>query len=375
MNIEIRPVHTKADRHAFLTFPWQIYRDDPLWVPPLIPEQIKIVDPQRGPFFKRGEAEFFIARRDGQIVGTICAGQDRVLNQATNRQDGLLGFFECVQDYDVAAALLECAARWATSRGLGAIEGPFHLDREAGYGLLIQGRDRPPVLLCGHTPPYYVDFFERFGFGPARADNLAYAIDIRADTAAFQRLARLADRLRKRKSITVRGVDMAHWRDEAECIFQVINRALAHLNDFAPWDHEEFVALLEPFRKIADPELILIAEADGQVVGWFPGVPNLNEAFQHANGLRYPWDYARLWWQLRRQPQCLAVKSVLVLPEYWDRGAAVLLFDEMLRRAREKGYAWVDLSLTSDDNPYAPTLATRLGAELYKRYRVYRLNL
>ena len=110
-------------------------------------------------------------------------------------------------------------------------------------------------------------------------------------------------------------------------------------------------------------------------MGWFPGLPNLNEAFQHANGLRYPWDAIRLWWHLHRQPKCLAVKSVLVPPEYWDRGVAVLLFDEMLRRAREKGYAWVDLSLTSEDNPYTPTLATRLGAELYKRYRVYRLQL
>jgi GNAT superfamily N-acetyltransferase len=114
---------------------------------------------------------------------------------------------------------------------------------------------------------------------------------------------------------------------------------------------------------------------DGQTVGWFPGLANWNEALQHANGLRYPWDYARLWWWTRRQPECLAVKSVLVLPEYWDTGVSVLLFDEMTQRARAKGFKWIDLSLTSADNPYTPTLAERMGAVLYKRYRVYRLDI
>jgi GNAT superfamily N-acetyltransferase len=110
-------------------------------------------------------------------------------------------------------------------------------------------------------------------------------------------------------------------------------------------------------------------------VGWFPGIPNINEALIHANGLRYPWDYLRIMPYLRRQPKCLAIKSVLVLPEYWDTGVAVMLFDEMAKRANPKGYTWIDLSLTSEDNPYTPTLATRAGARLYKRYRVYRLNL
>ena len=133
--------------------------------------------------------------------------------------------------------------------------------------------------------------------------------------------------------------------------------------------------LLAPFRDIVDPDLILFAEVDGQAVGWFPGIPNLNEAFHRANGLRHPWDYARLWWHMRRQPECLAVKSALVLPEYWGTGVGVLLFDEMAKRAQAKGYKWCDLSLTSEDNPNTPILADRMGAKIYKRYRVYRLMI
>jgi len=110
-------------------------------------------------------------------------------------------------------------------------------------------------------------------------------------------------------------------------------------------------------------------------VGWFPGLPNLNEPFQRADGLRYPWDYLKLWWHMRRQPECLAVKSVLVSPEYWGTGVSVLLFDELARRAKAKGFKWVDMSLTSEDNPNTPVLAERMGARIYKRYRVYRLMI
>lgn len=372
--IEIHPVETRRERRRFLTFPWCIYRDDPLWVPPLLPERMQLIDPARGPIYERGTAAFYTAWQDGRPVGTICAADDVELNEWLGVRECTFGFFECVEDYAVAEALLQQVVAWAEMRHLDSIVGPFHLDRENGYGVLVEGRDRPPALLCGHTPPYYQHFLERFGFVPARADNLAYALDL-GETPALRRLSRLADRLRARGQIAIREADLAHWEDEVDRVHDLLLRALSHLPDFVPWRRSEVRDLLAPFVRLADPELVLFAEVDGETVGFFPGIANANEALQHANGLRYPWDYLRLWWHMRRQPACLAVKSVLVLPEYWDTGVAVLLFDEMARRARAKGYQWVDLSLTSDDNPHTPTLATRLGATLYKRYRVYRLEV
>ena len=372
--IEIRPVETRRERRRFLTFPWRIYRDDPLWVPPLLPERMQLIDPERGPIYTRGEAALYLAWQDGAPVGTICVADDVELNELVGKRECTFGFFECVEDYRVAEALLQQAVAWAEQRGLDPLVGPFNLDRENGYGVLVEGRDRPPVLLCGHTPPYYQDYLERFGFIPARADNLAYAIDLK-ETPALRRLSRLAERLRARGWITIREADLAHWEDEVDRVHHLLLHALAHLPDFVPWRRSEVRDLLAPFVQIADPELVLFAEVEEETVGFFPGIGNLNEALQHADGLRYPWDYLRLWWHMRRQPACLAVKSVLVLPEYWDTGVAVLLFDEMARRARAKGYQWVDLSLTSDDNPYTPTLAARMGAKLYKRYRVYQLEL
>ena len=139
--IEIRPVQTWSDKRRFLTFPWKIYRNDHLWVPPLLPQRAKTIDPKRGAFFQRGEAEFFIAWREGQPVGTICAGEDKVVNAESNRRECIFGFFEYFDDIRIAESLLQQITDWARQRNLDTLSGPFNLDREDSYGVLIEGRE------------------------------------------------------------------------------------------------------------------------------------------------------------------------------------------------------------------------------------------
>ena len=373
--IQIRPVQTARELRQFLTFPWRIYHDDPQWVPPLLPERRKQIDPRRGTFFKRGEAEFFIAWRDKKPVGTICAAEDKVTNAQRHTNDCMFGFFEYIEDYLVAETLLNHVRQWGIKRGLSTLYGPWNLDYEDSYGVLIEGCDRPPALLCGHTPPYYKDFMERYGFHPARGQNLAFEIPIVMDTPAMQRLFRIAERARKHSKVTIRNADLNRWDEEAENVYLLINASLAHLPDFIPWQREAVEAILASFRNITDPELIFFAEVEGKVVGFFPGIPNLNEVLIHVNGLRYPWDYLKLLWHMRRKPESLTIKSINILPEYWGTPVSILLFTEMAKRARAKGYKWADLSLTSDDNPNTPILAERMGARVYKRYQVYRLPI
>lgn len=370
-DIVVKPVQTKAEKKIFLEFPWRIYQNDPVWVPPLLPERANQIDPDKGVFFKRGKAEFFIAWYGKEPVGTICAADDTLTNQQRGKHECVFGFFEYLNDFAVFEALLQKAIEWARQHGLDSFMGPFNLDYEDGYGVLLEGRDRPPTLMCGHSPEYYAGFMDRYGMTPARGDNLAFAFDISTGDETLANLARMAERVRERKNFIVRPADLSHWEDEIVHVQGLLNIALAHLPNFIPWQPEVVEESLKPFKDIVDPELILFAEADGKTVAWFPGIPNLNEAFIHANGLRKPWDYLSLLYYMKKQPKCLAVKSILVLPEYWGSGLAILLFHEMAQRAKAKGYQWVDLSLTSDDNPKTPQLATRLGARLYKRYRIY----
>jgi GNAT superfamily N-acetyltransferase len=369
--IIIKKVETASDRKAFLTFPWKVYRDDPLWVPPLIPERRNQLDPEHNAFLKRGEADFFPAYRDGQLAGTICAAEDPPTNQKRGTNECVFGFLDYLNDEDVFAALIETACSWGKARGLDTLYGPWNLDYEDGYGVLIDGSDVPPVIMCGHSPEYYQDFMDGYGFVPARAQNLALRISLE-ETPQYRRMLRLAERVKEQGRITVRPADFDQWDREVGIVHGLLGLALAHLDDSIGWHRESLERTLAPFKTIADPNLILFAEVDGQAVGFLPGVPNLNEFFIKVNGLKYPWNYLQLLWMMRfGQPDCLSAKSILVLPEYWNRGVVVLLMEEMYRRAQEQGYKWIDMSITSADNPTSVLTAKKLGAEIYKRWQVY----
>jgi GNAT superfamily N-acetyltransferase len=132
--------------------------------------------------------------------------------------------------------------------------------------------------------------------------------------------------------------------------------------------------MLEPFKSIADPSFILFADVDGETVGFLPGLPNLNEILIDVNGLRYPWDALKLLWLMKfRVPRSMTVKSILVLPEHWNTGVTIQLVATMLKKAQARGYDWVDLSITSADNPTSVLTAEKMGAEIYKRWQVYHL--
>ena len=373
--ILIRPVTNRREMHAFLTFPWQIYRHDPLWVPPILADREKQVNPDKGVFFQRGSAEFFTAWQAGCMVGTICAAIDFKANEALNKKECVFGFFEVIDNKSVAHRMLDYVRDWAAARGLTSLYGPFNLDYEDGYGILVEGRDRPAAILCSHTPVYYQGFIENYGFAPARGANLAFGRDLRQDLEKLEKLDLFAEKVARKHKFSVRSADLSRWREEVDLVYELINPCLQHLPGHTPWQREALQELMAPFVRLADADLILFAEQEGRVIGFFPALPDFNEVLIHANGLRYPWDALVAWLYSRRPIRSASIKSVLVLPEFWGSGAAILLFAEMARRLREKGYEWVDLSLTSADNPRTPQLAERVGAHVYKRYQVYRLNI
>ena len=389
--LEVRPVAGRRDLEVFLRFPWTVYAGDPLWVPPLLPERRAALDPRRGELFRRGgEAAPFLARRGDRIEGTIAAWRDPDANRRSGRETCFFGFLEYRDDPEAAAALLDAAEAWGRSRGCVELYGPFNLDYENAYGVLVEGRDRPPALLCGHSPAYYLPTMERLGFEPARGDNLAFEVRLDKPVPDRDRLSRLAQWSRLRRGYTIRGSDFSRFEEEVDRVHDLLNRSLAHLPGFIGWERSAVRDLLAPFRRFADPDLILFAEKDGKTVGFFPAVPDLNEIFRTCDGfsdlrstLAGLWRLAFRSRPLRpadrfprtllgRRYRCVTIKSVLVPPEHWNAGVAALLFDEMLRRLEGRGYEWIDLSLTSADNPNTPVLAERFGGRVYKRYRVFR---
>jgi len=361
--IEIRPVLSPRERNAFLTFPWKIYRNDPLWVPPVMRERAKLIDPHRGPFFKNGTADLFIACKDDRPAGTICLAEDWNNTRHKGQAECMFGFLECIRDYSVFESMFQFAEVWAAGRNMKSIYGPYNLDRE----------DWPPALYCGHHPPYYREFLERFGFMKDGEDGLAYAIDIDLTQPRVRRLMRVADQVRARNPrFTVRSAILKEKEAEIDRILLLQNRGLEHMPGMVPYTRSDIESMILPLLDLVDLDLVLFAEVNGEPAGFFPGIPNYNEILIHLNGLRYPWDYLRALYYRNKKPTSLSIKSIVMLPEYWESGLALLLFDEMARRAAARGYTWADLSLTGEDNVDTRPLAHHMGAQVYKRYRFYR---
>jgi len=335
-----------------------------------------MVDPAHGVFFQDGTAELFIAWKDGNPVGTICLAEEKNNTRYKGFAECMYGFVECVDDYAVFEALFCHAQAWARAHGMRSLYGPYNLDREDSRGILIEGRDRPPAIYCGHHPPYYQSYFEAFGFKKMGEDGLAYALDIDLNQPRVRRVMRLAEKVRERNPcFRVRSASLRDKEAEIDRIVYLQNRGLQHLPGAVPYTRGDIESMILPLLPIVDLDLVLFAEVDGQPAGFFPGVPNFNEILIRLNGLRYPWDYLRALAHRNIKPKCLSIKSIVVLPEYWDTGLAILLFDEMVRRAATRGYQWADLSLTGEDNRDTWPLAHHAGAQIYKRYRFYQKEL
>jgi len=376
-NVEIVPVQDQRGRERFVRLAWQIYRNDPLWVPPLIRSQLHTLDPQWGSFFRYGEAALFLARRDGQDVGRIAGWINHRANEFLGEKVAGFGFFETVNDYEVAAALLDTACEWARGQRMETIRGPFYFSMDDSPGVLIEGFDRPPVLLCGHSPPYYANLLEQHGMTKYR-DAYAHRIDLavfKGDVTNLPpKILRVAEAVHRRTGVQIRAMRAENWDAEIARVMHLVNEAMGHMRNYVPMDEQEFIRFTEELRQVVDPDLVFFAEIDGQPVGFSATIPDVNQALKGANGRLFPLGWLRLWWRMRRI-DAASLKLLAVLEEYRSRGLDSLLYLETTRALLRKGYAWVDLSLTAEHNVMINRLVRHLDGQRYKVYRTYHMSL
>jgi GNAT superfamily N-acetyltransferase len=377
MTITIHPVQTESEKRAFYKFAFRVYCDDPNWVPHLWPGKKAYLD-KKSAFFIYGEGEFWLAKDGKEIVGTIGTAIDHARNRGMNWKVGLFGFFEVLPGrYDAAEAMWDFARDWARGRGMTELQGPYSFSGEDDYGFLVQGWDTASAPLMGHTPRYYAEFADRYGFQKIY-ENVAYRVNLAGNASDMEKLSavitRIAARARQRHGGSVRVPKMKDWDREVEILWRVYNTSLAVLPEFSPMELAAFREQAAGLKEIIDPELVFIAEVDGKPVGFALGLPNVAEALKRANGLQYPWDYLRLAVAMKRIKSA-SFKIMAMDPEYWGYGVDSILYLEMMKAILRKGYTWVDASLTGEDNPQTNKLLSRAGADIYRRYCIYRLGL
>ena len=352
----------------FIDFPYRLYQRHPVWVPPLRVDMRSQLSPRKNPFFKHADGACFLAIDHGRTVGRIAAFHNRKYNRVYGLNVGMFGYLEMVDDQAVTAILLEAASAWLAPFGATRLLGPFNPDINGSMGILLDAFDSPPMILMPYNLPYYATRLEAAGMLKEK-DVLAWEMSV--PEAVPERLARHVDKVLARGRFTVRKVIMRRFDHEVGIIREIYNAAWAENWGALPMDAAEFNHLAEDLKLLVDPDLLYIAEVDGQPAGFSLTLPNINEALARlGSGRLFPLGLPKLLWHKRRI-RSLRVITMGVLKPYRRLGIDAVFYLRTLRQARAKGYLRGEMSWVLEDNTLMNHALLKAGAKPAKTYRVY----
>jgi GNAT superfamily N-acetyltransferase len=373
LSVHVTPVRSRKDLRCFLKLPWRIYEGNPLWVPPLLFDLKKLLNPHKHPFHRHAEVQYFLARRGEEVLGRIAAVVNRQYVQFHGEAVGFFGFFESIDDEQVATALLIEAERWAAARGMKEIRGPMNFSTNEECGLLVDGFQYPPTVMMPYNLPYAARLIEAAGYNKAK-DLLAYLIDARDDPTPPQRLVRGIERLQQEQHVTIRPIKLRRFRQEVQLILEVYNSAWERNWGFVPMTQAETDALAAQLRMVGDPNLCLLAEVKGETVGFALALPDYNQALRHMNGRLFPFGLFKLLWH-KRKINGARVLTLGLKPGFRRSGIDAMLYLRLWEEAPKNGYPLVECSWILEDNWPMRRGLERMGARIYKTYRVYEKTL
>ncbi|MFI5329999.1 MAG: GNAT family N-acetyltransferase [Desulfobaccales bacterium] len=368
--ILVSPVQDEAGLQEFLRFPWRIYRQDPYWVPPLLPEQREFLDLRRGPFFEIGEAQYFMAYRRGEPVGRISAHLNRRHDEYHGADTGFWGFFEAVQDQEVANALFEAAAAWLRQRGRSRLVGPLNFSIYDEMGLLIEGFDSMPAMFQTHNPPYYADLVASWGFRKAM-DWVALKItDRNVDVPDMER--RLNDILVKQK-VTLAPYNPRELARRAEEVFQLFNEAWSVNWGHVPLSRQQFDHLLHEVKPLLRPELVHMLLDGDKLVGFGIVLPDLNPVVQKLNGRLSLWGKLRLLYAAKYAPirKVRAMVIGIAQPYQLKRLNYAIFLRTYIYLIKHTTCDMADFSLIPENLRHWIKVIQAFGGQAYKTFRVF----
>lgn len=377
-DLVISPVSGKADLKAFVDFAWDVYRDDPAWVPPLKDEVYGIILEGKNPWFEHGEAQYFLARRDGRITGRISAHYDRLAlamppEQGMGPGCGNFGFLEAL-DEESALALIAAAEDWLRAKGMTRVLGPISLSIWEEPGLLTKGHDHPPTVMMGHHMPHYEEWVKAAGYAPVK-ELRTYELDIRQDFPPL--IQRIIQSGEKNDRIHIRRVDKRKFDEEAAIILRILNNAWGDNWGFVTITDHEVAHFGKQLKPIVFEDLIRIAELDGEPVAFMMTLPDLNEALAPLNGSLFPFGWAKLLWWLRKpKVRTMRVPLMGVVKKLQaSRMASQLAFMmiEYIRRdaVANFGASRGEIGWILDDNQGMNAIAEAIESHVNKVYTVY----
>jgi len=368
--IDIVKVESKSQLRQFIDFPHDLYADDPNYVPMLYMEQEALLNPKKSPFWQHSKAEYFLAKKDGKTVGRVAAIRNNNHIAFTGKQEGFFGFFDTIDDYEVARTLLDTAADWLRKEGLGKMIGPANFSTNEVVGLLVENFDVPAVVMNPYNAAYYVPLVEKYGF-VKQTDLLCYKL---VTTEMPQDIIEFAERLEARlaqRGITIRKANMKRYKQEMEDFLPIYNASWVENTGFVPMTDAEIAQIGKDLKTIIDPDFVYFAEKDGKKIGVALTIPNVNEAqIKLKRGRLFPFGVFKLLLGLRK------IKSVRILAlgtlkEYRRMGIDVCFYVRNIVTAQRKGIEYGEASWILENNEMMNRALEQINGKVYRTYRIY----
>lgn len=370
--LRVRVARNRRDLKRFIDLPYRLHSRDPVWVPPLRRDVESLLSRTRNPFFEHAEAEYFVAERDGEVVGRVAAISNRLHNETHGDRVGFFGFFESTDDQAVADALLNAAAEWCRERHHDVLRGPTSFSVNDECGLLVDGFEAPPTLMMPHNPRYYVGLLEGAGFTKAKDLWVYQGGTEERYVPVPERLARGTELIRQRQGITLRALRLKDFKGEVERIKELYNDAWEKNWGFVPMTDHEIDHLADQFRPVVIPELVPMAEKDGKLIGFGIALPDLNVVFRrHRSGRLFPMILDLLWSLKMRRIRRARILLLGVRPEYRGKGVDAMLYHWIWTRSGERQIYWGEAGWILEDNPAMNAGLEKMTFRVYKTYRLY----
>ena len=378
MGIETKEHQPGKDVRDFIRAADVVFRGDRAWIPPLDFELGERLSPAKNPFFKRGEAALFTAWKGGALVGRCSASLDREYLKRGNEGTGFFGFFDTIDDLEVARALLERAEAWLRAKGLTRAIGPAGLYMNEEVGVLVDGFEHPPMLSMGHSRAWQGKLAEACGYEKEK-DLLAWRYE--TNTGFNARTLKAWQSIKALPEVRMRSVDTSRMREELQAVLEIYNDAWSGKWGFVPILPDELDKMAQDMKLVLDPDIAFMADIDGKPAGMCIMIPNLNEAARDLGGKLFPLGWAKLLWRLKvKHPATARLILLGIRKEYRQQvkrygGLSAAMYVEVAKRGIAKGYTWSELGWTREDDAPINLGIRSMGAKVYKRYRVYHKSL
>lgn len=368
MHIRIIDTYHPNDVDKFIHLPFNLYKDNKQWVPPLISSAKKILNRDKHPFYTHSEADFFLAEDDGNIVGRLAVMENRNFNNYRKANAAFFGFFEVIEDFEVAQALFSAAFEWAKARGLDQIVGPRGMNPTEATGMLVEGFEYRPAMNIPYNFPYYDGYAKGVGF-KKDTDHLSGYLS--GDYELPERIMRIAERIKQRRGMWIKNFkDKDEIRQWVPRVFEVYSTAFSNSHTFFPPTEEEKTMIAETIIEITDPGLVKGVMKNEELIGFIISYYDLSAALQRCGGRLWPFGW---YWLLteRRRTKWANINGTGLLPEYQGLGANVLLYTELAKTIKDYGFESADLVQVNEVNRASMADMEAVGVKWYKRHRAY----